>query len=142
VFALGHAYGRADAYATALPYASESPTLRCVDDPASAHYNRVVDAAQVDEDWKSAEPMRRYYELAIAVEHNTGDAPEAGSCIFLHEWRDAETPVTGCTAMAAAKLEQLATWLEPGALLVSLPETLLDELRPTWGVPDGTSPSH
>jgi uncharacterized protein YijF (DUF1287 family) len=135
VFALGRAYGRADAHATALPYTSESATLRCVDDPDSAHYNEVVDAARVDEDWRSAEPMRRYYELAIAVEHNPTDAPEAGSCIFLHEWRDAETAVTGCTAMATAELERLATWLEPGAVLVSLPEALLDELAPAWALP-------
>ena len=135
VFALGHAYGRADVHATALPYTSESATLRCVDDPESAHYNQVVDAAQVQEDWQSAEPMRRYYELAISVEHNQGDAREAGSCIFLHEWRDAESPVTGCTAMATNDLEQLATWLEPGAILVSLPDSLLDELAPSWGLP-------
>jgi uncharacterized protein YijF (DUF1287 family) len=82
VFMIGHAFGRAAAYATALPYASESPTLRCVDDPRSAHYNQIVDAAVVDEDWHSAEPMRRYYELAITVEHNVDDVREAGSCIF------------------------------------------------------------
>ncbi len=135
VFAIGRAYGRADTHATRLAYTSESATLRCVDDPGSAHYNEVVDAATVDEDWRSAEPMRRYYELAIAIEHNGDNASAAGSCIFLHEWRDAESAVTGCTAMPAAELERLAAWLEPGAVLVSLPEALLDELARAWGLP-------
>jgi uncharacterized protein YijF (DUF1287 family) len=135
VFELGLAFGRSDALATALPYASETSTLRCVDDPGSAHYNQIVDAAQVDEDWRSAEPMRRYYELAITVEHNASDVPEAGSCIFLHAWRDAESPVTGCTAMAADELEQLAAWLEPGAVLVALPRELQSELASAWRLP-------
>lgn len=135
VFRLGQAFGRSEALATALPYASESATLRCVDDPSSAHYNQIVDAAQVDEDWTSAEPMRRYYELAITVEHNPSDVREAGSCIFLHAWRDAETPVTGCTAMAADALDQLTAWLEPGAVLVSLPRGSLDAFEAAWRLP-------
>jgi uncharacterized protein YijF (DUF1287 family) len=135
VFMLGHAFGRSAAHETGLPYTSESPTLRCVDDSDSAHYNQIVDAAQVDEDWRSAEPMRRYYELAIAVEHNTSAASAAGSCIFLHAWRDAESPVTGCTAMAADALEQLAVWLEPQAVLVSLPRASFDEVASRWRLP-------
>jgi uncharacterized protein YijF (DUF1287 family) len=135
VFLLGRAFGRSDALATALPYASESPTLRCVDDPNSSHYNHIVDTEQVDEDWQSAEPMRRYYELAITVEHNERDVPKAGSCIFLHAWRDRETPVTGCTAMAADDLEQLAGWLQPGASLVLLPQELHAKLADPWRLP-------
>jgi uncharacterized protein YijF (DUF1287 family) len=138
VFELGRAFGRSDALATALPYASESPTLRCVDDPSSGYYNQIVDAAQVDEDWHSAEPMRRYYELAITVGHNASNLPEAGSCIFLHAWRDAESPVTGCTAMPADELEQLAAWLEPGAVLVALPRELHGRLAGEWQLPDMT----
>jgi uncharacterized protein YijF (DUF1287 family) len=102
------------------------------------HGDQIVDAAQVDEDWRSAEPMRRYYELAITVEHNASDVPEAGSCIFLHAWRDAESPVTGCTAMAADELEQLAAWLEPGAVLVALPRELQSELAGAWRLPATT----
>jgi uncharacterized protein YijF (DUF1287 family) len=135
VFMLGGAFGRSDAFATALAYTSESSTLRCVDDSSSAHYNQIVDAAQVDEDWSSAELMRRYYELAITVEHNATNVREAGSCIFLHAWRDAESPVTGCTAMADDDLEQLAAWLEPGAVLVSLPRALLDDFTGAWRLP-------
>ncbi|KIG13124.1 hypothetical protein DB30_00502 [Enhygromyxa salina] len=136
VFRIGGAWGRSETATTKLPYASESATLRCVDDPASAHYNEIVDGATTPQDWSSAEPMRRYYELAIVVEHNRARVASAGSCIFLHRWSDPDSPVTGCTAMAADRLEQLAAWLEPGAVIVSLPGPTLDDLRQAWALPD------
>lgn len=136
VFALGLAYGRAaSAPELALDYVSESASLRCVDDPNSAHYNRIVDAATLAADWTSAEPMRSYYELAIVVAHNRERDPAAGSCIFLHAWRDADTPVSGCTAMAAEQLDALAHWLEPGAMVVALPQSPFAKLGRRWGVP-------
>ncbi|PRQ00591.1 DUF1287 domain-containing protein [Enhygromyxa salina] len=135
VFTIGSAWGRSEASATKLQYTSESPTLRCVDDPASAHYNRIVDGATISSDWTSAEPMRRYYELAITVEHNSARVSSAGSCIFLHRWSDPDSPVTGCTAMAGDQLDQLAAWLEPGAVLVSLPTSAIDPLRRAWAIP-------
>ncbi|WP_181197218.1 DUF1287 domain-containing protein [Enhygromyxa salina] len=136
VFAIGDAWGRAEtAPPTQLRYTSESPTLRCVDDANSQHYNQIVDSATTPEDWGSAEPMRRYYELAIVVEHNLARVTEAGSCIFLHRWKDAQSPVTGCTAMAGDDLDQLAAWLEPGAVLVSLPRPALAELASRWALP-------
>jgi uncharacterized protein YijF (DUF1287 family) len=135
VFRIGAAWGRSEAGATKLAYASESATLRCVDDPASAHYNEIVDAATTSEDWTSAEPMRRYYELAIVVEHNPARVSSAGSCIFLHRWRDHDSPVTGCTAMADDRLDELAAWLEPGAVIVSLPASTLDRVREEWSLP-------
>ena len=138
VFSIGAAYGRAPATAasTALAYTSASATSRCVDDPSSAHYNRIVDAAEVREDWASAEPMRRYYELAIVVEHNRDRERGRGSCIFLHAWKGPDTPVTGCTAMASSSLDELAAWLEPGALIVTLPSSTLARLRARWSIPE------
>ena len=90
VYRLGEATGYASAAppGTRLPYREATPTLRCVDDPRSAHYNRLVDEAQTRKDWTSAEDMRRkddLYRLVIWVGHND-DPPKtgAGSCIFLH----------------------------------------------------------
>ncbi len=135
VFSIGAAYGRAPSNDTALPYAHESASLRCIDDPSSAHYNRIVDAAEVNQDWASAEPMRRYYDLAIVVEHNPDHEQGAGSCIFLHPWKDPDTPVTGCTAMDAGILDVLAAWLDPDALIVTLPGEVMVDLREAWSLP-------
>ncbi len=63
---------------TRLPYRQATPSLRCVDDPRSAFYNRLVDEREVAKDWSSAEDMRRsdaLYRLVVWVGHN--DAPAA-----------------------------------------------------------------
>ncbi|MEM7136407.1 MAG: hypothetical protein AAF500_07510 [Myxococcota bacterium] len=141
VFAIGEAYGYAPAIeGLSLPYTKATPALRCVDDPASQHYNRIVDERETDEDWKSAEHMRReddLYAITIVVEHNTRQRePGEGSCIFIHSWIDENTGMSGCTAMAASSLEAVATWLEPdAAVLVALPRDQYQDLRTRWSLP-------
>ena len=135
VFAIGDAWGRSATAATSLNYTVEPASLRCVDDPRSGHYGQIVDGSAVAPDWASAEAMRRLYALAIVVEHNPSHTPEAGSCIFLHAWDGPDSPVTGCTAMAEDQLATLASWLEPGAVLVALPAASYERLREPWSLP-------
>src|SRR5262249_1663862 len=91
VFSLSSAFGHAPE--VKLPYVQAVATLECVDDPQSAHYNRIIDRAGVENpDWKSSERMRRdddQYRLGVVVDHNEKGAPGCGSCIFLHIWPDA-----------------------------------------------------
>ncbi len=142
VFKIGTAYGyAAQRDEMLLPYVHANSALRCVDDPKSAHYNRIVSTADTAVDWKSAEHMRRedaLYEIAIVVEHNTQPTiPDAGSCIFIHVWRGPDSGMTGCTAMPLGTLENLARWLKPGvAALVALPRGEYDALRVAWQLPD------
>jgi len=143
VFDLRGALGYAtDAPAgTRLTYQVEGPTLRCVDDPASAFYNRIVDEGKVAKDWSSAEDMRRpddLYRLVVVVGHN--DAPVttgAGSCIFLHLRASASSTTAGCTAFDAAPMEGLLRWLDPARrpVLVQLPRSAYDVFRGAWGLP-------
>ncbi|MGH7152021.1 MAG: hypothetical protein ACREIU_15055, partial [Planctomycetota bacterium] len=73
------------------------------------------------------------YRLGIFVGHNVAPARGGlGSCIFLHLWGGAAAPTAGCTAMAAASLEETLRWLDPKANphLVQLPEGELHRLRP------------
>jgi L,D-peptidoglycan transpeptidase YkuD (ErfK/YbiS/YcfS/YnhG family) len=138
VFALGQLYGyAAQEPGSRLPYTPAGADLRCVDDARSAHYNQILDEAP---GWRSAEHMRRdddLYELALVIEHNrTPVVPGHGSCIFVHVWQDANTPVTGCTAMDKADLRALVAWLRPNAaLLVALPAGEYESLRRNWGLP-------
>jgi D-alanyl-D-alanine dipeptidase len=134
-------YAPAPPPGTRLSYRPATPTLRCVDDPRSKFYNRLVDEAEVTKDWTSAEDMRRpdpLYRLVVWVGHN--DAPVAagaGSCIFLH-LRSAPTAVTeGCTALDDGPLEGLLAWLDPAKrpVLVQLPEGELRNLHAAWGLP-------
>jgi hypothetical protein len=143
VYLLREATGYAEAAppGTRLPYRQATPSLKCVDDPRSAHYNRLVDEARVTKDWSSAEDMRRadeLYRLTVWVAHND-DPPraDAGSCIFLH-FREKEADVTaGCTAFDPSALEGLLTWLDPAwrPVLVQLPEPVRKRLAGDWGLP-------
>ena len=141
VFDIGMAYGYEPARPdVSLPYAQATPELRCVDDPKSRHYNRIVSTIDTVVDWQSAEYMRRkdeLYAIAIVVEHNSQQTePGAGSCIFIHVWRGPDSGMTGCTAMPMDTLEAFAAWLQPNATaLVALPHGEYDALRGRWALP-------
>lgn len=140
LFELGTAYGYAPPDpAIRINYQTATDAHRCVDDPISRHYNRIVSTVEVAADFRSAERMRRdddAYALAIEVLHNRPAMASHGSCIFLHVWTDADTPVTGCTAMAASEMQTLARWLLPNAaVLVALPDDEYRALQREWGLP-------
>ena len=145
IFRLGSAFGyapREQAGKVKLPYVQATKTLECVDDPMSDSYNRILDGQRVSApDWKSSEIMRRddeQYRWGVVVEHNAPPRQaRGGSCIFLHIWQAAGKGTAGCTAMPAAKMEQLLFWLDPQQqpLLVQLPQAELARLREAWRLP-------
>ena len=148
VFAITALFGLAEpgspfARAAKLPYLCATAGLKCIDDPASMHYNQIVDQSAVAEhDWASCEDMRRRdqrYAVGAVVAHNAGPpAPGAGSCIFLHVWERDGVPTAGCTSMALADMTEIAGWLDGAAapVLVQLPLAAYERLRETWGLPD------
>lgn len=140
VFALRGSYGYAKAApaGTELPYTQVSEPWKCVDDPASKHYDRILDRRTVSPDWKSAEDMRRGDELytwTIDVAHNPEHVPGGGSCIFLHVWRGEKSSTVGCTAMDETKLAQLLADLDREAVYVLLPQAQYTALAAAWGLP-------
>ncbi|HET9982350.1 MAG TPA: L,D-transpeptidase family protein [Longimicrobiales bacterium] len=145
VFRIGSAFGYAPAAEhpwIRLPYIHSTASWKCVDDPASRHYNQVLDETGVKKDWSSHEDMRlegEAYRLGAIVEHNWGKStrPSAGSCIFLHIWDGPASSTVGCTAMAPADLEALLRWLDPRRrpVLVQLPREQYDALRAEWRLP-------
>ena len=141
VFRLGAVYGRDQTppAGSVAPYTPLGATWRCVDDPASRHYNRVLDEAGVDKDWASAEDMWAIgspYDLVVWVDHNDPPLARRGSCIFLHVWRSADDPTAGCTAMPKAALAELIAWLRPGqAVIAALPEGERADLQQSWRLP-------
>ncbi len=148
VFALRTAFGFAparDVTRLKLPYTEVTPTLECVDDPASADYNRLVDRASVTPDWTSSEKMREIspqYHWGVVVEYNTQPAiPKRGSCVFLHIGGDAGKGTAGCTAMAEPVLTAVMEWLDPAKapVLVQLPLAARAALKTAWGLPDDTA---
>ncbi|NJD25092.1 MAG: hypothetical protein FIB06_06770 [Betaproteobacteria bacterium] len=126
-----------------LPYLRATPDLKCIDDPASRHYNRIIDQRAVgDIDWSSCEDMLRRddrYELGAVVGYNCDPVlPGPGSCIFLHVWAGEGVPTAGCTAMALADVARVAEWLDGARspVLVQLPRAAYERLRGPWRLPD------
>lgn len=147
VFAITSLFGYApadSAFARALklPYLSTTPDFKAIDDPASVHYNRIVDQAAVaNPDWSLCEDMRRSderYAVGAVVAHNAEPpVAGAGSCIFLHVWAAADVPTAGCTAMALADMTEIAGWLDAAAmpLLIQLPLVEHERLFEAWELP-------
>jgi L,D-peptidoglycan transpeptidase YkuD (ErfK/YbiS/YcfS/YnhG family) len=141
VFALRGAYGYAaePPRHTQLAYTQTTATWQCVDDPASSHYTQIVDRTRLAApDWASAEAMRRrdaLYTWVIDIAHNPAATAGAGSCIFFHVWRDANTGTVGCTAMPAPAIATLIAHLDPSAVYVLLPRAAYAALAPAWALP-------
>jgi L,D-peptidoglycan transpeptidase YkuD (ErfK/YbiS/YcfS/YnhG family) len=144
VFSLSSSFGYAppeQAGDVKLPYVQAVATLECVDDPQSAHYNRIIDRAAVETpDWKSSEPMRRddaQYRWGVVVDNNAEREPGCGSCVFLHIWEIAGKGTAGCTAMNSSSMEGVLRWLDAKKrpVLVQLPLAGFDRLRKAWGLP-------
>jgi D-alanyl-D-alanine dipeptidase len=154
VFALGTAFGYASEPLRGLkmPYLNLTPSIECVDDPGSKHYNRIVDRSVVAPDWNSSEHMRdagESYSWGVVVDHNgtvAGDTkslePGGGSCVFLHIWHSHDQGTAGCTAMSQIDLEALLTWLDPARepVLVELSEPAYARLIDRWMLPKLTNP--
>lgn len=142
MFPLTFAFGKAETVTSKLSYRRLEDQIECVDDVNSHHYNKIVGRLQVGIfDWKSSEKMASItpeYDLGVFVAYNTYPVVKGnGSCIFLHIWKDANTPTSGCTAMAREDMERVVAWLDPkkNPYLVQLPEDQYKAYRKSWNLP-------
>jgi L,D-peptidoglycan transpeptidase YkuD (ErfK/YbiS/YcfS/YnhG family) len=143
MFPLTFAFGRPDKPRDVrLFYTKLENYSECVDDPASRHYNKLVDRLKVGIfDWKSSEQMLEVgpgYDLGIFVAHNSFPVrPGDGSCIFLHIWKDATTGTAGCTAMERDNLKRIVAWADPAKnpYLVQLSEADHKKYQKAWNLP-------
>ena len=153
VFAIGIAFGYAEQAATGLHYQPMTTNDWCIDVPASAYYNRIIDRSVVKAPLldQSSEPMRRdlhadgdqRYREGFVIGHNLdGQQRQGGSCIFAHLWKDPQTTTAGCTAMAPESMDALLAWLDkrqhPVFVLLPTPQYLA--LKAEWHLPEITVP--
>lgn len=144
IFKLGPAFGYAPGEAVpwiGLHYQQMKESSKCVDDPASLSYNRLVEEGNVRRDWNSFEDMRRsdeQYRLGIVIGHNADPVtPGGGSCIFLHIWSKPSKGTAGCTAVSTSDMEKILRRLRPEAnpQLIQLPQPEYERLRGPWKLP-------
>ena len=126
-----------------LSWLQATADLKCIDDPASRHYNRIVDRRHVDRvDWASCEDMLRRdarYEIGAVIGCNADPVVAGGgSCLFLHAWEAPGAPTAGCTALARDDMASLAAWLDGtrSPWLVQLPQAAYVDLRGPWRLPE------
>ncbi len=126
-----------------LPFTRLEEWTECVDDTKSSFYNKIVNRMQVGNfDWNSSEKMLAVgaeYELGVFVAHNSNPVTKgAGSCIFLHIWKDAESGTAGCTAMPREKLETIMNRLDmkKNPVLIQLPENDYNQFQTKWKLPN------
>ncbi len=85
----------------------------CVDDPASEQYSRIVPRSDVGEG-VSGEAMASIdlYRHGIVVDYPTSRQDRAGSCIFVHVWKEPGHPTAGCVALAEDQVAGLQAWTQ------------------------------
>ena len=144
IFRLGPAFGYARKLAARwikLAYLPLTKETEGIDDPRSRYYNKLVDRSRVAKvDWRSSEQMLRddiLYKWGVVVAHNPAGTPGAGSCIFLHVWKNFGSATAGCTAMPERDLVNLLRWLDPAAnpLLVQMPRHEYEAARAKFRLP-------
>ncbi len=142
IFALSSAFGSSEKpNFVKLPYTRLEEFTECVDDVKSSHYNKIVDRMKVGNyDWKSSEKMLEIgeqYDLGVFVGHNSERQAGGGSCIFLHIWKDADSPTVGCTATSRENIEKVLSFLDAkkNPVLIQLPKDSYAQFQTKWKLP-------
>jgi zinc D-Ala-D-Ala dipeptidase len=124
-----------------FPYEQVNAATEAINDPHSKYYNRVVERGEIrDPDWATSESMLSVpiqYRFGAMIEHNWSQIPGAGSCIFLHVWKDERTGTAGCTATSLTNLKRLLHWLnaQENPLIVQLPAPEYARFKRSWDLP-------
>ena len=145
IFPLGSVFGDEEhrKYAAHMPYLLIERNLECIDDPKSIYYNQLVHTDTIlNPDWTSSEKcfeLLDYYKIGVQVLYNTYPIDAgAGSCIFMHVWRNDASPTAGCTAMAEGDLQELVSWMDSKKrpLLVQMPIQEYLKKQGEWLLPE------
>ena len=116
IFKLGKIFSYHAIKKLKMPFVQVDTNFYCVDDINSRYYNQLVLADTAAKDFNSFEHMKlssNGYEYGVWVLYNSNPSTAGnGSCIFLHIWKDENSPTSGCTAMARENMLKLIHWLD------------------------------
>lgn len=116
-YLIGTAFGSAPALpaGSKLPYRQTTENDFWIDDASSPAYNTWVTGEKPTASHEKL--LRPEYDYALVVEYNTSPiTPGLGSAIFVHIWRDQNSPTAGCVALDKENLEKILVWLDPEKL--------------------------
>ena len=161
IFTIGNVFGIEEHHSAQkrlnlkMPYVFLNETMQCVGEGKSKYYNQIVDTSKVEKDWdndKNNEMMRyeglrdeQAYKWGIFINNNSDLNPDknmqrdknAGSCIFIHIWKNEDTGTAGCTAIKTKDIEKIISWLDvrKKPLITQLPQAEYNRLKDKWNLP-------
>lgn len=116
------AFGTKEDPGSILPYHQITEHDFWIDDPDSAHYNKLVNEAVTPRDWNSGEDMSRQgvsYHYGLALNYNEECVPGKGSAIFLHCYTESnDSGSAGCIRIPEENMKQLIQTADAGARIV------------------------
>ncbi len=125
VYGFNMAFGILDDPGCVLPYHKVTEGDYWVDDPESAHYNRMVNENETVKDWNSAEHLisiSPYYNYALSLTYNEEAVPGRGSAIFLHCTAEGYPGSSGCICIPEPEMKTVMTSADERTRIVILPE--------------------
>lgn len=90
-----------------MPFLLADEKLICIDDANSSFYNQILDKENANSP-KSYEDMKRLdsqYKYGAVISYNEQNTKGRGSCIFLHIYKDKNSPTAGCVAVSEDEMK-------------------------------------
>ena len=117
-----------------FPYIHITQGTEAVDDIHSQFYNRIVEANVAHRGWSSSEKMWKIpgYQLGLIIGFNAQHQPGNGSNIFVHIWKNKNSPTAGCVAMSEEHLAQVLRHIDvhQHPFIAILPQDVLTKTIP------------
>ena len=123
---IGEAYGIKDDPGSLLPYTKITDDMYwCATGSNGKNYNHLLyKSDNPNADYSEDEHLMDYpirYAYLLDLGYNAADAPYAGNAIFLHCWKDPETPTGGCVAVSESNMVKIIRTITPNARLCIYP---------------------
>ena len=96
----------------------------CVEEPVSANYGRILARDKVKHGFKF-DQMRAQdlYRKGLVVDYPADGANKAGSCIFIHVWREPTMGSAGCVALEEIDVADLQSWVSVAPTAIAILST-------------------
>ncbi len=126
VFLIKRTFGYNASINSKMPYRQVFDDDLWVDDPDAPDYNKWVKKNETSA--ASFEKMKRIddqYKYGIIIEYNTDPVIKRhGSAIFLHVWKENNSPTAGCVAVSEENIIKILSWLDPDTNPIIIIESL------------------
>lgn len=119
---IGEAYGLKEDPGSNVPYTQITDDMYwCATGSNGTKYNQLLYGADdPDNDYSEDEHLADYpirYAYLLDMGYNKACAPYAGNAIFLHCWKDEDTPTGGCVAISEENMIKVLITITPGTVV-------------------------